>query len=101
MVFGERQEAFLLPWKRVCGYSNESLIVAKRDQAKALFQNHMNALGEGLPVRLSVCLPLLSCQGVQLQSCHCGQACHAKAIFRNRADHAGAGLAEQNTLEVQ
>ncbi len=50
LVFGERQEAFLLPWKRVCGYSNESLIVAKRDQAKALFKNHMDAIGEGVPV---------------------------------------------------
>lgn len=50
LLFGERQEAFMLPWKRVCNYTDATLYVAKRDQAKALFKDHIESYGEGLPV---------------------------------------------------
>ena len=40
----------MLPWKRVVGYTDATLYVAKRDQAKALFQDHIKTYGQGLPV---------------------------------------------------
>lgn len=52
LVFGAQQEAFLLPWKRVCDYNDATLYVAKRDQAKALFKGHLESLGSELPVCL-------------------------------------------------
>lgn len=54
LVFGERQEAFLLPWKRVCDYNDAAMYVAKRDQAKALFKSHLNSKGAELPVTFSL-----------------------------------------------
>lgn len=40
----------MLPWKRVVGYTDASMYIAKRDQAKALFKDHIDSYGEGLPV---------------------------------------------------
>lgn len=40
----------MLPWKRVVGYTDATMYVAKRDQAKALFQDHIKTYGQGLPV---------------------------------------------------
>ena len=58
LVFGERQEAFLLPWKRLFNYTDATLYVAKRDQAKALFKGHLDAQGGELQVWASLCLYL-------------------------------------------
>ena len=44
-VFGDRQAAFLLPWSRVFGLTDAQVFVAKRDNARALFKAHIDALG--------------------------------------------------------
>ena len=54
LVFGERQEAYLLPWKRMFDYNDASLYVAKRDQARALFKAHLDSYGAQLQVSNSV-----------------------------------------------
>ena len=54
LLFGERQEAFMLPWKRLVGYTDATMYVAKRDQAKALFQDHIKTYEQGLPVSNSL-----------------------------------------------
>lgn len=50
LVFGDRQAAFLLPWQRVFGLSNAQLQIARRDNAKSLFNSKLNAMtgGQGL-----------------------------------------------------
>lgn len=50
IVFGERRAAFLLPWRRVFSLTDAQLSVAKRDNAKALFNNHIQSLGGELQV---------------------------------------------------
>jgi hypothetical protein len=50
LVFGDRQAAFLLPWQRVFGLSNAQLQIARRDNAKALFNSKLHSMtgGQGL-----------------------------------------------------
>ena len=55
LVFGEQQAAFLLPWKRIFGYTDASLFVAKRDNAKALFKSFLDSQG-GLQAQASLYL---------------------------------------------
>ena len=45
MVFGDRQAAFLLPWKRLFNITDAQLYVAKRDNAKQLFGNSLATFG--------------------------------------------------------
>ncbi|KAL4434488.1 hypothetical protein ABPG75_000929 [Micractinium tetrahymenae] len=45
LVFGERQAAFLLPWQRVFGLTDAQLYVAKRDNAKNIFKQYLDANG--------------------------------------------------------
>ncbi len=44
------QAAFLLPWRRVFNLSDSSLMVAKRENAKALFRAHIESKGGKLQV---------------------------------------------------
>ncbi|PSC73353.1 chloroplastic isoform X2 [Micractinium conductrix] len=44
-VFGDRQAAFLLPWARVFGLTDAQVYVAKRDGAKTLFKQYLDAQG--------------------------------------------------------
>ena len=44
LVFGERKAAFLLPWTRVFGLTDAQVQVARRDNAKSLFQNNISAM---------------------------------------------------------
>ncbi|KAK9831616.1 hypothetical protein WJX74_002584 [Apatococcus lobatus] len=53
IVFGEQRAAFLLPWRRVFSLTDAQLSVAKRDNAKALFNNHIQSLGGELQADLS------------------------------------------------
>lgn len=70
IVFGERRAAFLLPWRRIFNLTDAQLSVAKRDNAKALFNNHIQSLGGELQVCLALgdylafgacCARLLGC----------------------------------------
>ncbi|KAL4420333.1 hypothetical protein ABPG77_010238 [Micractinium sp. CCAP 211/92] len=45
LVFGDRQAAFLLPWQRVFGLTDAQLYVAKRDNAKNIFKQYLDANG--------------------------------------------------------
>lgn len=45
LVFGERKAAFLLPWTRVFGLNDAQVQVARRDNAKKLFEQHLNSVG--------------------------------------------------------
>ncbi|KAI8112260.1 hypothetical protein M9434_003584 [Picochlorum sp. BPE23] len=45
LVFGERKAAFLLPWTRVFGLTDAQVQVARRDNAKKLFENQLNTIG--------------------------------------------------------
>lgn len=51
LAFGEQKAAFLLPWSRVFNMTDAQLYVAKRDNARALFKQHIDQLGGSLPVR--------------------------------------------------
>lgn len=50
LAFGEQKAAFLLPWSRVFNMTDAQLYVAKRDNARALFKQHLDQLGGTLPV---------------------------------------------------
>ena len=45
LVYGERKAAFLLPWARVFGLTDAQVQVARRDNAKKLFEQHITASG--------------------------------------------------------
>jgi len=49
IVFGDQKAAFLLPWRRVFNLNESQLVVARRDNAKAIFSQHMAANGGDLP----------------------------------------------------
>ena len=51
IVFGEQRAAFLLPWRRIFNLTDSQLTVAKRENAKALFNNHIQSLGGELQVK--------------------------------------------------
>jgi hypothetical protein len=45
LVFGDQKAAFLLPWRRVFNLTDAQLFVARRDNARAIFNQHMQAQG--------------------------------------------------------
>jgi hypothetical protein len=49
LLFGDQKAAFLLPWKRMFNITDAQLYVAKRDNAKQLFKNSLDAMGGELP----------------------------------------------------
>jgi hypothetical protein len=49
IVFGDQKAAFLLPWRRVFNLNESQLVVARRDNAKAIFSQHLAAQGGDLP----------------------------------------------------
>uniref|UniRef100_A0A383VE54 Uncharacterized protein n=1 Tax=Tetradesmus obliquus TaxID=3088 RepID=A0A383VE54_TETOB len=49
IVFGEQKAAFLLPWRRVFNLTDAQLFVARRDNARAIFQGHLAARGGEFP----------------------------------------------------
>ena len=51
LVFGEQKAAFLLPWRRMFGLTDSQLYIARRDNAKALFQTFLDRHGGELRVR--------------------------------------------------
>ncbi|KIY91916.1 hypothetical protein MNEG_16047 [Monoraphidium neglectum] len=40
-VFGDQKAAFLLPWRRVFNLNDSQLFVARRDNARAIFNQHL------------------------------------------------------------
>ena len=48
-MFGDQKAAFLLPWRRSFNLTDAQLFVARRDNARAIFRAHLEALGGGLP----------------------------------------------------
>lgn len=61
LVFGERQSAFLLPWARVFGLTDAQVQVARRDNARSLFKQHVLAAG-GLQADRAALAALLAYQ---------------------------------------
>mmetsp|Transcript_32358 Transcript_32358/g.81630 ORF Transcript_32358/g.81630 Transcript_32358/m.81630 type:complete len:1052 (-) Transcript_32358:50-3205(-) len=49
LLFGDQKASFLLPWKRLFNITDAQLYVAKRDNAKQLFKDSLDALGGELP----------------------------------------------------
>jgi hypothetical protein len=46
-VFGEQKAAFLLPWRRVFNLNDSQLFVARRDNARAIFNQHLREKCDG------------------------------------------------------
>ncbi len=54
-VFGEQKAAFLLPWRRVFNLNDSQLFVARRDNARAIFGQHLkDKCGGDLPADRTV-----------------------------------------------
>ncbi|KAI8475724.1 MAG: hypothetical protein J3K34DRAFT_517150 [Monoraphidium minutum] len=46
-VFGDQKAAFLLPWRRVFNLNDSQLFVARRDNARAIFNQHLREIYGG------------------------------------------------------
>jgi len=46
-VFGEQKATFLLPWRRVFNLNDSQLFVARRDNARAIFNQHLREKCDG------------------------------------------------------
>lgn len=49
VVFGDQKAAFLLPWRRTFNLNDAQIFVARRDNARAIFRQFMEAKGGMLP----------------------------------------------------
>ncbi|PNW77802.1 hypothetical protein CHLRE_10g452450v5 [Chlamydomonas reinhardtii] len=49
VVFGDQKAAFLLPWRRTFNLNDAQIFVARRDNARAIFRQFLEARGGALP----------------------------------------------------
>ncbi|GIL58607.1 hypothetical protein Vafri_13622 [Volvox africanus] len=49
VVFGDQKAAFLLPWRRTFNLNDAQIFVARRDNARAIFRQYLEARGGMLP----------------------------------------------------
>ncbi|GFR49409.1 hypothetical protein Agub_g11462 [Astrephomene gubernaculifera] len=49
VVFGDQKSAFLLPWRRTFNLNDAQIFVARRDNARAIFRQFLEARGGELP----------------------------------------------------